>query len=282
MKRELAERDLEWIKEGENSRQVVVDEALVGLCASIVENGLLQPVGVIDHGTHGTLFIGFRRFGAIRYGVSQGLEMPAKIPVMLYPPDMTPEAEKVAQITENLQRQDLTDPQKFQAVADLVGLGLSLDEIATALGKSKPSICRYRAPDHCPPEAKEYFLAGRLTLGHMYKISQATNPLAVMKVFLRGGTHEQAEAADKPQGKTGEDDNSNGKAIRVRIPMVVGNDDYSGKGVVTITTPSGEEFDWDGAEHLLKDAITKIKEAKKRNWAIATAQNTWRDMAAGE
>ena len=268
-------KPLTWIGEGSNLRPVALDEGIEELCHSIAASGLLQPIGVIDRGEHGEPIIGFRRLAALRWGVSQGLAVPANIPVMVYPADITPEMVRIVQLTENLQRLDITDVQLYLAVAELEKLGLARKDIAGKLGVSAASATRYFAPDNCPAEAKECFLAGRLTLGQCYQISTAANPLAAMAVFLGGGTRAKAEKAGKPPV-----DAPRERAARVKIPLSVEGDGYSANGVVTISSLPGEDIDLEAAENLLKEALRSVKEAQKKNWTLKSAMSAWRDMAA--
>ena len=268
-------RPLDWIGEGQNLRPVSLDDAIKELCHSIVASGLLQPLGVIDHGDYGQPIIGFRRLAALRWGVSQDLEVPATIPVMLYPADITPEMVRIVQLTENLQRLDITDVQLYLSVAELERLGMARKDIASKLGVSAASATRYFAPDNCPPEAREHFLAERLTLGQCYQISTAANPLASMAVFLGGGTREKAGKAGKPPGDAAKE-----RAARVKIPLAVEGEGYSANGIVTVASLPGEEIDLEGAENLLREAMRSVKEAQKKGWTVKSAMSAWRDTAA--
>src|SRR5689334_23352698 len=113
---------VEWFVQGENARKTEIDESVRELCYSIVANGLLQALVAIDHGSHGVLVCGNRRFAAINWGLSQGLAIPKQIPVLLYPPTTTPSQIKVIQLTENIQRVDLTDPEIFRTCQALLEL----------------------------------------------------------------------------------------------------------------------------------------------------------------
>ncbi|MFO0958231.1 MAG: ParB N-terminal domain-containing protein [Isosphaeraceae bacterium] len=82
---------LDKIIEGQNARKVEIDEGIRELCNSIVANGLLQPLIVLDN-YH--LIAGFRRLAALR------LAKVDSAAVSIYPSTLTPSQIKVINLTE--------------------------------------------------------------------------------------------------------------------------------------------------------------------------------------
>lgn len=268
-------KPLGWFRRNGNLRQVKRDEPLRELRDSISLQSLLQSLGALDFGTYGELLYGYRRFEAIEWGVEEQMPIPTELPVMLYDPGMTPDEKTIVQLTENLHREDITEPQLFQAVVALEAHGMARKEIAHMIGVSAPTATRYFAPSSCPPEAMEHFLNGRLTLLHCYKISTSSDPLATLAHFLKGGTHDQAEAAARPKSEApGE------KTASVRIPLALHSDSGLRGGRLSISGLPGQGLDLGGTETLLKDALQAVKEARKEGWTLKNAQAIWRDRAA--
>ena len=269
----------DWLNtaSGSNIRPpIAIDDGIKELCYSIIATGLHQAIGAIDRGTYGELLYGFRRITAIRWGQSDHLPVPELIPVMLYDPAITPQEVRIIQLTENLQREDISDVQLFHAVVELEGtLGMAKKDIAAMLGFSPAKVTRAVSPQNCPPEAMDYFLAERLTLGHCYKISTSADPLATMAHFLKGGTHDEAEAAARPKSST-----SGEKTSSVRIPLALDSDGGMRGGRVSISGLPGQGLDLEATETLLKDALQAVKEARKESWTLKNAQAIWRDRFA--
>jgi ParB/RepB/Spo0J family partition protein len=122
-----------WIKinsiiPGENCREEPGD--LEGLIASIKKNGLLQPV-IVKHIGDGKydLIAGYRRFQACRE--LEWYEIPA---VIRNDPDKD---RLVLQLTENIQRLDLSPWETYLALNDMREEGLGITQIAARINKSR-------------------------------------------------------------------------------------------------------------------------------------------------
>ena len=103
------------IKPGKNSREVVVDDGIRELHQSILKIGQLDPVLVLDQETD-NLIAGFRRYAAMGLG---GIET---VSVLVYPPSLTTTQRRVINLTENLQRVDLTDREVLIGCTELMEL----------------------------------------------------------------------------------------------------------------------------------------------------------------
>ena len=103
------------IKPGKNSREIIVDDGIRELHQSILKHGLLQPLLVTDQETD-NLLAGFRRRAAMGQG---GIETAS---VLVYPPSLTTTQRRIINLTENMQRVDLSDPQIFRSCKELEAL----------------------------------------------------------------------------------------------------------------------------------------------------------------
>ena len=267
------------LRDGRNVRVIVEDQELRDLAISIAKQGFLSPLGAVDYGDFAVMLWGNRRRAAYRLGVREGMDMPATLPVSLFPSTLTEEEAEILTLTENLQRRDLNDVELFHAVAAFSARGLSLEEIGELLNKSRSSVCKYRSPEHCPETAKAHFLAGRLTLGQCYRISTAADPLATMSAFLEGGTHQVASKRGR-KAATDNDNAAKERSARVTIPLPRRGEDMPSLGVVTITTKAGQEIDIAGVEPLLRQALRLVQEAEKDGLSVRSAQLTWKDRSS--
>ncbi len=134
-------------------------EALAQLADSIAANGILQPILVRQTGDRYEIIAGERRFrGAKLAGLS---EVPA---LVLEADDLT--AARYALI-ENLQREDLNPYEEAVAYRRLMQeFGLSQEEIAGQLGKSRSAVANALRLLDLPEEVVEMLVNGDMTAGH--------------------------------------------------------------------------------------------------------------------
>ncbi|MBQ8641338.1 MAG: ParB/RepB/Spo0J family partition protein [Clostridia bacterium] len=134
-------------------------EALAQLADSIAANGVLQPILVRQTGERYEIIAGERRFrGAKLAGLA---EIPA---LVLDADDLT--AARYALI-ENLQREDLNPYEEAVAYDRLMReFGLSQEEIAGQLGKSRPAVANALRLLDLPEEVVKMLVDGVLTAGH--------------------------------------------------------------------------------------------------------------------
>ena len=112
-------------------------EKLNELANSIKENGLIQPIIVRNSSIIGyELLAGERRFRAAK--IAGLTEIPALVK-SLSDDEMMKQA-----IIENLQREDLNPIEEAESYQHLIYKGLTHDEIAQIMGKSRPYITNLR------------------------------------------------------------------------------------------------------------------------------------------
>jgi ParB family transcriptional regulator, chromosome partitioning protein len=135
-------------------------DALAGLASSIESSGVVQPLLVrpLHDGSY-ELIAGERRWRAAQQA---GLE---KVPVIVRDSEQA-ERLQVALI-ENMVREDLNPVEEARACAALVeDLGLSKEELARRVGRSRPAVSNLIRLLALPDEALELLESGELSEGH--------------------------------------------------------------------------------------------------------------------
>ncbi len=158
---ELRELPTELIKPNPNQPRTKIDpESLTGLASSIEANGVVQPLLVrpLPDGSY-ELVAGERRWRAAR---EAGL---SKVPAVVRDRELA-ERLQVALI-ENMVREDLNPIDEARACAALVEeLGLSKEELARRVGRSRPAVSNLIRLLDLPDEAIEMLESGELSEGH--------------------------------------------------------------------------------------------------------------------
>ncbi len=142
-------------------------ETISGLAESIAEAGVIQPLVVrpLADGRY-ELIAGERRWRAAR---EAGLET---VPALLRDED---DAQRIqTALIENVAREDLNPVDEARACAALVeDLGLSKEELARRLGRTRPAISNLIRILDLPDEVLELISERRLSEGHGRAILQA-------------------------------------------------------------------------------------------------------------
>ena len=136
------------------------DEELAELSQSIAENGLIQPIIVRKSDIIGyELIAGERRLRACkRLGMT---EIPAVVK------EVTDQESRKQAIIENLQRSNLNPIEEAKAYRSLINeLAYSHEELAKAMGKSRPYISNALRLLQLPQEIQTSIENGKLSQGH--------------------------------------------------------------------------------------------------------------------
>ncbi len=136
------------------------DEALAELADSIRQHGVLQPLLVrpTAHGTY-QIVAGERRWRASRMA---GL---TEVPVVIK--DLTDEQSMEYALIENLQREDLNPVEEAKGYRSLTMThGLTQDEVAGIVGKSRPVVANALRLLALPKEVLEMLENELLSVGH--------------------------------------------------------------------------------------------------------------------
>ncbi|MET3575881.1 ParB/RepB/Spo0J family partition protein [Bhargavaea ullalensis] len=140
-------------------RKVFDEESLAELTESIREHGVLQPIIVRKKGKKFEIVVGERRY---RASGQAGLDM---IPAVVR--EMTDQQMMELAILENLQREDLSPIEEAEAYRQLMeNLGLTQEQLAFRLGKSRPHIANHIRLLALPDEVRAMLSDGRLSMGH--------------------------------------------------------------------------------------------------------------------
>lgn len=144
----------------EQPRALFDEQALEELADSIGRYGLIQPITVrkLDSGYY-QIIAGERRWRAARLA---GLE---EVPVRVIEADDRRTAELA--LVENLQREDLNPIEEARGYRALIDeYGLTQEEAARSVGKSRPKIANAMRLLSLSPEVLELVEKGELSAGH--------------------------------------------------------------------------------------------------------------------
>lgn len=158
---ELRELPVETIVPNPSQPRTKFDpDALAGLASSIEESGVVQPLLVRSLRDGGyELIAGERRWRAAKQA---GLE---KVPAIVRDSEQA-ERLQVALI-ENMVREDLNPVDEARACAALVDdLGLSKEDLARRIGRSRPAVSNLIRLLDLPDEALTLLESGELSEGH--------------------------------------------------------------------------------------------------------------------
>lgn len=172
-------------------RQDMNPERLSELADSIRSRGVLQPLLVRpdpEKPGHYQIIAGERRWRASQLA---GLH---SVPVHIRELDDTDAM--AAALVENLQRADLNPIEEAEGLQRLVtDYTLTQEELAGAVGKSRPHITNTMRLLNLPPEVRAHVRNGDLTAGHARALLTHPDPVAAAKlVIARGLNVRQTEA----------------------------------------------------------------------------------------
>lgn len=154
-------------------------EGLEELAASIKEKGIVQPIIIRSMGSDKyEVIAGERRLRASKLA---GL---SEVPAIVREVD---DAEAMAlAITENIQREDLNAIELARAYSILVNnFNLTQEQLAQAVGKSRPAVANILRLLQLPQEIQEYILSGAISMGHARALLSLANENQQISVAKR-------------------------------------------------------------------------------------------------
>ena len=170
-------------------------DRLAELASSLKERGVLQPILVrpISGGkANYQIVAGERRYQAAL------LAKIARVPVIVR--ELSDQDVLEIGVIENVQRANLNPMEEARAYAKLATeFGRKHDEIATAIGKSRPYVSNAIRLTQLPARAQDHILDGKITAGHARAILAADDPAALTDAIVsRGLSVREAESQAKP------------------------------------------------------------------------------------
>lgn len=164
-------------------RQMQDPDALQELADSIREHGLIQPLIVTAAtpdqqvaGVQYQLIAGERRWAAAR------LASLTTVPVIVK--EATPQQMLELALVENIQRADLNPLEEAAAYHQLIDeFGLTQEEVAARVGKSRVSVANVVRLLRLPDEVKAALLNGQITEGHARALLAADNPETMIRLL---------------------------------------------------------------------------------------------------
>ena len=182
----------------EQPRKNFNQEALEELAESIKEYGLIQPIIVTQKDGYYSIIAGERRWRACKLA---GL---TEIPAIVREDDERKNNEIA--LIENMQREDLNPYEKALGIKNLMTTyGLTQEEIAKKLGKSRSAIANTVRTLNLEPRVLEMAKEGKLTEGHCRALLSITDPekqyLTAINMLERGATVREVEQTGKEINK---------------------------------------------------------------------------------
>ncbi len=156
-------------------RRTFDQEKLQELADSIREFGVVEPV-IVKKSIHGyEIVAGERRCKAARIA---GLET---VPALIK--EFSDEDMMQIALLENIQREDLSAIEEAEAYANLVSkLGISQEELARRVGKSRSYVTNMIGLLNLPYEVKQFILNGYISMGHARVLSKLEDNELVLEL----------------------------------------------------------------------------------------------------
>ena len=189
----------------EQPRQLFSEEALAELADSIRAQGVLQPILVRPVSPSGEsryeIVAGERRWRASQLAGQR------TIPALVR--EMSAEQALAIALIENLQREDLNPMEEAAGFKELRDrFGLSQDEIAARVGKSRSAVANTLRLFNLPAEIQEDLYGGRLTQGHARPLLAVEDQGALLRlrqcILERGPSVREVEGWVTAWKQTGE------------------------------------------------------------------------------
>jgi ParB family chromosome partitioning protein len=180
-----------------NPRKTYDADDLADLTSSIREKGIVQPILVrpVAGSSDFEIIAGERRWRAAQ---KAGLH---EVPVVVHEVSDR-EALEIA-IIENVQRADLNPLEEALGYQQLLGdHQYTQQQLADAIGKSRPHIANTLRLLNLPDAVKEYLREGKLSAGHARALIGLADPEAAARRIVEGGLSvRDAEAMGEAGGK---------------------------------------------------------------------------------
>ncbi|KYO67237.1 ParB/RepB/Spo0J family partition protein [Thermovenabulum gondwanense] len=180
----LIEIDVDKIYSRENQpRKNFDEEKLIELAESIKTHGIIQPIILKKTERGYEIVAGERRWRAAKIA---GLK---KIPAVVK--ELTREEIMEVALIENIQREDLNPIEEAEAYRTLIEqCGLTQEELAKKLGKSRPFIANTLRLLNLDDEIKSMMIKGEISSGHaraLLALEDSEERMSLAKKILKEG-----------------------------------------------------------------------------------------------
>jgi ParB family transcriptional regulator, chromosome partitioning protein len=179
-------------------RRYFDEEGLAELAASIADKGVVQPLIVRPHPEGFEIVAGERRYRAAqRAGLSA-------VPVIVR--SLSDRQTLEVAIVENLQREDLNAIEEARAFKRLLEFGLTQEEVAQAVGKSRPAVANTLRLLALPAAGIDALERGVITAGHARAIlaqEPEDRDWALQQIVKGNLSVRQAEVLRRPTTRGG-------------------------------------------------------------------------------
>lgn len=160
-------------------RKIFDEEKLQELASSIEEHGVFQPIIVKKSSIKGyEIIAGERR---VRASKMAGL---TKIPAIIR--DFSDDEMMEIALLENLQRENLNAIEEANAYKNLlITMGITQEELATKLGKSRSHITNMIGLLNLPEEVKDLMIEDKISMSHARVLSKLENKDEIINLANR-------------------------------------------------------------------------------------------------
>jgi ParB family chromosome partitioning protein len=174
-------------------------EGIAELARSVAQKGVLQPLLVRPNGSGYEIVAGERRFRAAQQA---GLE---SVPVVVK--TLSDRETLEIALIENVQREDLSAVEEARAFKQLLEFGLSQEEVADAVGKSRSAVANTLRLLHLGDAALQALDEGRMSAGHARAIlaqPESDRDWALAIIVEKQLSVREAEQLERPTVHGGE------------------------------------------------------------------------------
>ncbi len=156
----VVEIDIDLVKPNPlQPRKNFDNDSIAELAASIKEYGILQPILVYEENNEFFLIAGERRLRASKVAKLSSIKAIVA--------DIKPEKLREMALIENIQREDLNPIDLALSYSALIkDYGITQDELAQKVQKSRPQITNTLALLKLPKNAQDLLISGKITQGH--------------------------------------------------------------------------------------------------------------------
>ena len=225
-------------------------KSLEDLAASIKEKGLIQPITVRYRDKDGDfeyeLVTGERR---LRAADLAGLKT---VPAIVSAYDDRSMAEVA--LIENLQREDLNPIEECEAYQQLINqYGLTQEQMAAKVGKSRPYIANMLRLADFPDEVKKLMVEGKLTTGQarpLLGLSSGEEQVQLAKQIVDEGLSAREKKKKKKEIADPQThaflrsiEEKLGMSVGSRVAIKLGRGKNAHSGTISITFKNDEEFE---------------------------------------